>query len=71
MLPVFEAGLNCDFAGFSHESHTTIQTAHGRTTERSYEVIEIPRDHPQRRKWRDLRPLVVATSRVVMDEKET
>ena len=59
---VFEDALNTDFAGVRHDTHTTKETAHGRITERMYHSIEIPRDHPQRQKWRDLRTLVIATS---------
>ena len=51
--------------------HATAETAHGRVTERTYEAFEIPRDHPQRRKWRGLRTLAVATNVVVKNGKET
>jgi len=68
---VFEDALNTDFADVRHDTHTTKETAHGRTTERMYHSIEIPRDHPQRQKWRDLRTLVIATSCVTKDEQET
>ena len=71
LLQIFEEGMDTDFADVAHETHTTKEMAHGRTTERTYDVIEIPRDHPQRQKWRDLRTLVVATSQVVVDQKET
>ena len=54
-----------------HAAHATTETAHGRHTERTYEAIAIPRDHPQRQKWRGLRTLVVNTCRVVKDAKET
>lgn len=68
---VFEDALNTDFADVRHETHTTQETAHGRTSERTYQAIEIPRDHPQRRKWHDLRTLVIATSCVTQDQQET
>jgi predicted transposase YbfD/YdcC len=58
-------------AEFRHATHSTTETAHGRTTERTYEAIEIPRDHRQRKKWRGLRTLVVNSCRVVTKEKET
>lgn len=68
---VFEDALNTDFANVRHDTHTTKETTHGRTTERTYHSIEIPRDHPQRQKWRDLQTLVIATSFVTKDEQET
>jgi predicted transposase YbfD/YdcC len=68
---VFEDGLNSDFAGVDHDTHTTVETAHGRITERTYHAIEIPHDHPQRKRWRDLRALVMATSCVTRGEKQT
>jgi predicted transposase YbfD/YdcC len=68
---VFEDGLNTDFADVRQDTHTTRESAHGRTTERTYQAIEIPRDHPQRKRWRDLRTLVLATSCVTEGEKET
>ena len=68
---VFEDALNTDFAGVRHDTHTTQETAHGRTTQRTYHAIEIPHDHPQRKKWRDLQTLVIATTFVTKDEQET
>jgi predicted transposase YbfD/YdcC len=68
---VFEDGLNRDFAGVDHDTHTTVEAAHGRLTERTYHAIEIPRDHPQRKRWRDLRTLVMATSCVTRGGEET
>jgi predicted transposase YbfD/YdcC len=68
---VFEDGLNGDFADVDHDTHTTVEAAHGRLTERTYQAIEIPRDHPQRTRWRDLRTLVLATSCVTGGEEET
>jgi predicted transposase YbfD/YdcC len=68
---VFEDGLNADFADVRQDTHTTREAAHGRITERTYHAIEIPRDHPQRERWRDLRTLVLATSCVTRGEEET
>jgi predicted transposase YbfD/YdcC len=68
---VFQDGLNSDFVDVHHDTHTTREAAHGRITERTYEAIEIPRDHPQRERWRDLRTLVLATSCVTVGEEET
>jgi predicted transposase YbfD/YdcC len=68
---VFEDGLDTEFAEVRHDTHVTEEDAHGRHTRRTYEAIEIPHDHPQRKRWRDLRTLVLATSRVTEGEKET
>jgi predicted transposase YbfD/YdcC len=71
MKQLYEDGINSDFADLKHDIYTTKETSHGRTTERTYEVIGIPQDHPQRRNWRDLRTLVMSTSCVIADGKET
>jgi len=71
LLEAFEEALNTDFAAVHHDTHTTRETAHGRTTERTYQVIELPHDHPQRRHWRDLRTFVLASSCVTTDAGET
>ncbi|MFO0868575.1 MAG: ISAs1 family transposase [Pirellulales bacterium] len=68
---LMEEGLNKDFKGITHQTYTSKEHAHGRTTERTYHAMEIPQDHPQRAKWRDLRTLVIATSRTLIDDKET
>jgi predicted transposase YbfD/YdcC len=68
---VFEDGLNADFAGVHHATHTTRESTHGRITERTYHAIEIPDGHPQRSRWRDLRTLVLATSCVTRGEEQT
>jgi predicted transposase YbfD/YdcC len=67
---VFEDGLNSDFADVGHDTHATVEAAHGRHTERTYDAIEVPRDHPQRKRWRDLRTLVSATSCVTVGGEE-
>jgi predicted transposase YbfD/YdcC len=68
---VFEEGLNTDFADLHPDTHTRDEAAHGRLTERTDDAIEIPHEHPQRKRWRDLRTLVVATSCVTRGEEET
>lgn len=68
---VYEQGLDTDFVGLNESTHVTQETAHGRRVERTYHAIELPRDHPQRKKWRDVRTVVFATSQVIVDERET
>jgi predicted transposase YbfD/YdcC len=71
MWQFYEDGINRDFAGLRHDTYVTTETAHGRTTERTYHTVEIPRAHPQCKKWRDLRTLVVTTSCVTVGAEET
>jgi predicted transposase YbfD/YdcC len=68
---VFDDALDTDFAEVTHQTHTTQEKAHGRITERTYHAIELPSEHRQKEKWRDLRTMVIATSRVQQDERET
>lgn len=62
MQTLFEQGLNTDFADLTQETCQTTEKGHGRTEERTCQVIEIPADHPQRQVWRDLRTLAIVTS---------
>src|SRR3954471_11987155 len=71
LLQVFEDGLDTDFVDVKQGTHTTVETTHGRITERTYHAIEIPHDHPQRERWRDLRTLILAMSCVTRGEEET
>jgi len=71
MQALFDRGMETDFAELPHAVYQTTETGHGRTDERSCHVIEIPRDHPQRRAWKDLRTLAVTISRRVTGDKET
>ncbi len=71
MHALFEQGINSDFAHLTHESIASKETAHGRTDERTCDVIEIPADHPQRRDWKDLRTLVVVTSHRLTADSDT
>jgi predicted transposase YbfD/YdcC len=62
MQRLYEGGIDTDFAELRHELYETTETGHGRTEQRTCHVVEIPRDHPQREEWKDLRTLVVVTS---------
>ena len=61
MYELYEQAVNCDFADMSHDTHETNEKGHGREEQRTCEVIEIPKDHPQRARWKDLRTLVILT----------
>lgn len=67
----FEQALNEDFQDVQHQEYTATETAHGRTTTRTYHALELPQDHRQRGKWRDLRTVIFVTTRVKRDEQET
>jgi predicted transposase YbfD/YdcC len=71
MQQLYMDAINNDFAGLKHEEYETTETAHGRTTTRNVHVVEIPKDHPQRQHWKDLRTLIVVTTHNIQGEKET
>jgi predicted transposase YbfD/YdcC len=71
MQRLYEQAIDTDFAGLEHEVHQTSETGHGRTDERTCQVIGIPKDHPQREKWKDLSTLAAVTSRRLVGDKET
>jgi predicted transposase YbfD/YdcC len=71
MRRLYEQAIDTDFAGLTHEVHQTSETGHGRMDERTCQVIGIPKDYPQRGKWKDLSTLAAVTSRRVMGGKET
>jgi predicted transposase YbfD/YdcC len=71
MQRLYEQAIDSDFAGLAHEVHQTTETGHGRTDERTCQVIGIPKGHPQREKWKDLSTLAAVTSRRVVGDKET
>ena len=71
MQQMYLDGINNDFADLKHEECVTTETAHGRTTTREVHVVEIPKDHPQRRQWKDLRTLAVVNTCNVQGGKET
>ena len=71
MQRLFDQGMQTDFADMKHEVHETTERGHGREEERICHVIEVPRDHPQRNPWKDLRTLVVTVSRRTVDGKDS
>ena len=68
---LFEEGLNDDFAGLKQETHQTEEQGHGRHERRTCQVIELPKDHPQRDLWRDLRTVAIVTSCRTQGGQET
>ena len=71
MQALFESGLETNFAGLKHSVHSSNETGHGRTDERTCHVIEIPTDPPQRAAWTDLRTVAVTISRREIGGQET
>ncbi len=71
MQRLFERGMETDFADMQHEGHQTSERGHGRQEERTCHVMEIPRAHPQRTRWKDLRTLVVTISCRTLNGKES
>jgi predicted transposase YbfD/YdcC len=67
----FIEALETDFEGHIYSQAQTHDTGHGRTDERTDEALEIPKDPPQRRIWKDLRSVVAATSHRTVNETET
>ena len=71
MQQVYIDANDNDFAGLKHAQCETTEKAHGRITTRNVHAVEIPKDHPQCRYWKDLRTLVVVTTRNIQGEKES
>ncbi len=71
MMQLAEEAINSDFQGMKHAVHETRETGHGRQEQRTYEVIQIPDDHPQRSIWKDLCTLVIMTCCRVISGVET
>ena len=71
MQELFDRGMETNFRGMKHDVYETSEKGHGRIDERTCHVIAIPKDHPQRKVWKDLQTLAVTVSRRVIDEKET
>jgi len=71
MQQLYINAIDNDFAGAKHEECETTEKAHGRTTTRNVHALEIPKDHLQCRHWKDLRTLVVVTTRNIQEKKES
>ena len=63
LVDYFGTGLETEFAGLEHDVHETTNTGHGRTETRIVHAVALPPDFPGRADWKDLRTLVVVTSR--------
>lgn len=70
MNELFQQGMITQFVGLVHDSFQTSERGHGREEERTCHVLEIPKDHPQKSVWKDLRTLAVVNTRRVVDGQE-
>jgi predicted transposase YbfD/YdcC len=68
---LFVQAIDTDFAEQKHDVYETRETGHGRTDERTCHVLEIPKDHPQRAAWKDLRTVAAVTSQRTTRDQET
>jgi predicted transposase YbfD/YdcC len=60
-----------NFGSVKHMYHEEHESSHGRTVDRICTAIEIPKDHPQRKRWPGLRTLfVIETNRKTSDNAE-
>lgn len=71
LVELFEQLLEADFEGVRHGVHETTETGHGRSETRIVHAVALPADFPGRALWRDLRTLVVVTSRREVRGEET
>jgi predicted transposase YbfD/YdcC len=62
MHELYFQAIDSDFAHLTHAEWEATETAHGRTETRNVHVLVIPKDHPQRRQWKDLHTLAVITT---------
>jgi predicted transposase YbfD/YdcC len=61
MWELVEGAMENDYADVKHTSFESDERGHGRREQRFGKAIEIPKDHPQRTNWKDLKTLVVLT----------
>jgi len=71
LVDYFGTGLETEFADLEHDVHETTNTGHGRTETRIVHAVALPQDFPGRADWKDLRTLVVVTSRRMVQGVES
>lgn len=65
---LLDEAIESDFAGVDATNIT--ESGHGRTEQRIVHAIGFPKDHPQRKAWRDLQTFVAVTSCRTVNEEE-
>ena len=68
---LYADSMDLGFANVRHARYETREQAHGREEQRTCDVIEIPKDHRQRAKWKDLRSVVLITSHRTVGGKQS
>jgi predicted transposase YbfD/YdcC len=71
MQELMDQAVDHDFADMKHDVYETNEKGHGREETRVCQVIEVPANHPQRSRWKDLCTLVIMTCCRVVGDKET
>jgi predicted transposase YbfD/YdcC len=67
----FESRLEDDFAGTPVRRHTTCERGHGREEERWYYVCPVPKDLPNRGRWKGLRAIGMTMNKTTRDGRTT
>lgn len=57
----FAAGIETDFAGLAYDHHTVTEAGHGRTDERTCEVLTDVAGRPDQDRWADLKAIICVT----------
>jgi predicted transposase YbfD/YdcC len=57
----FQAGMETGFAGLAYDHHTVTETGHGRTDERTCEVLTGVTGLPDQDRWADLKAIICVT----------
>lgn len=60
-----------NFRGLTTDVYSTTEKAHGGIEQREVRVIEIPKDSPHRKTWKDLRTLAIVIKRIERHGVET
>lgn len=71
LVNYFGACLESNFEGVDHDLHESTETGHGRTDERIVYAVALPEEFSHREDWKDLKALVVVTSRRLLHDTET
>lgn len=71
MKRLSQRAIEDDRTGPGRQSYETEEAGHGRRESRGYYAVAIPKDHPQRTLWKDLRTLVIVTCGRQIGETET
>lgn len=71
MQALLESGQESHFANMKHHIFESFEAGYGRIENRFCHVVEIPKDHPQREKWRNLKTLAIIVSARTIKGKES